>query len=62
MSSSFSSVVFGRRRSSIVPSHISARLKEHIDDAMPTAMPRFGDTRMFGNFVGRRSGSVIVLS
>ena len=36
--------------------------KEQISDAIPTAIPRLGDTRMFGKEVGSRTGSVVVLS
>ena len=46
----------------MVPSQISPRLKEQIWLAMPTAMPMFGETRIFGNAVGSRTGSFIVLS
>ena len=46
----------------IVVSHTSARLKPHIWLAMPTAMQRLEDTRMFGNVVGRSVGSFMVAS
>ena len=46
----------------IVESHISPRLNEHIEHAIPTAIPRLGETRMFGNVVGNKVGSVILLS
>jgi hypothetical protein len=59
---SLSVVVFGFFSRAMVPSQISARLNEQIYDAIPTAMPVFGHTRMFGNDVGRSAGSSMVLS
>ena len=40
-------------------SQTSPRLKEHILDAIPTAIPVFGETSIFGNAVGKRTGSFI---
>ena len=43
----------------VVASHTSARLNEHIFDAIPTAMPWFGFTSIDGNAAGRSVGSFI---
>ena len=48
--------------SAIAVWHTSRRLKLQIFDAMPTAMPIFADTSTFGNVVGSRVGSCMVLS
>ena len=52
----------GARRMAIVASQTSARLNEQIDEARPTAMPRFGETSTLGKDVGSKRGSFIVLS
>ena len=62
MSRILSTVALGFLRSAIVASHISARLNEQIEQAIPTAIPRFGETRIFGKVVGKSVGSVKVLS
>ena len=62
MSISVSTVVFGWRSSAIVASQTSPRLKEQMEDAMPTAMPMLGETKMLGNEVGSSTGSVVELS
>ena len=46
----------------IVPSQISERLKEQMEDAIPTAIPVLGVTSTFGKVVGRRTGSFMVPS
>ena len=52
----------GSFKRAIVASQSSDKLNEHIEQAIPTAMPRFGESKIFGKVVGNRTGSVCVLS
>ena len=61
-SESSSLVISGLRSAAMVPSHISARLKDAISQAMPTATPELGETSIFGKVVGSIVGSRMVLS
>ncbi len=52
----------GFLRKAIVVSHSSARLKEQMLDAMPTAIPSVLFARMVGNVTGSSFGSWVVAS
>ena len=53
---------FGSRISAAVVSHTSARLKEQILLAIPTAMPVLAFTSTEGKVTGSSVGSLVVLS
>ena len=62
ISISFSTGSFGFLSSAMVPSQISAKLKEQMLEAIPTAIPILGVTRTLGKVVGNRTGSLSVPS